>query len=400
MWVTPAFGDEKCSFTTSPAEPLEPLATFAPRSARAIHLQRLPFRCFGWHREERHGNRAVEDGKRFPVRCQSWVGSAGRRWGLAAILWRESMSAGMATDMAPTTFVFILGTGRCGSSLLHEILAQHEDVGFLSNIEDLTAGPPAVGRWNGPLFRRLPPAFSRKGRVRFAPSEGYRILDRRVSPAISAPARDLTSADATPWLGGRFRRFFEERARVQSSPAFIHKFTGWPRAGFISAVFPEARFVHVVRDGRAVANSLLQMPWWKGYRGPEGWGWGPLPEEYEGKWKASRRSFPVLAGLEWRLLMDAYEEAKAAVRQDSWMDVRYEDLIRDPLATTKQIIDFMGSPWTASFEGRFRRYHLDSGRTEAFRDDLKPGDVERIEDVLGGVLERWGYSGTSVRKRV
>jgi nucleoside-diphosphate-sugar epimerase len=34
------------------------------------------------------------------------------------------------------TYAFVLGTGRCGSTLIHELLARHEGVGFLSNLDD------------------------------------------------------------------------------------------------------------------------------------------------------------------------------------------------------------------------------------------------------------------------
>lgn len=301
------------------------------------------------------------------------------------------MSTGMATDMAPTTFVFILGTGRCGSSLVHEVMAQHRDVGFLSNVEDWTAAPAAAGRWNGPVFRSLPPSVSRKGRARFAPSEGYRILDRRVSPAISAPVRDLTSADATPWLGGRFRRFFDDRARAQRTPVFVHKFTGWPRARFIDAALSEARFVHVIRDGRAVANSLLQMPWWRGYRGPEAWSWGPLPASYEQEWESASRSFPVLAALEWKVLMDAFAESKGAIDPERWLEIRYEDLVHDPVSSCKAVLEHIGLPWTAEYEERFRLYRFGAERAEAFRRDLSESDVRTLDRVLSEQLVQFGY---------
>ena len=181
---------------------------------------------------------------------------------------------GTAMRTESSAFVFVLGTGRCGSSLLHEIVAQHEDVGFISNLDDRLPLPPAVGRWNGPLYRRVPLSMTEKGRLRFAPSEGYRVLSRQVSPVIATPVRDLLASDASPWLAARFARFFETRAAAQNRDVFLHKFTGWPRARFIDAALPETRFIHVIRDGRAVASSLLQMPWWRGYRRADGMGLG------------------------------------------------------------------------------------------------------------------------------
>jgi hypothetical protein len=298
----------------------------------------------------------------------------------------------MATrrDAAQTKFVFVLGTGRCGSTLLHEVLARHPDVGFLSNVDDRLRAS-ITARWSGAIYRRVPSSLTKKGRVRFAPSEGYRVLDREVSPAISTPVRDLLAKDATPWLAQRFRAFFEQQANKQGKPIFLHKFTGWPRARFIQAVFPGALFVHVIRDGRAVANSLLQMPWWAGYRGPEAWGWGPLPELYEKEWEASGRSFPVLAALEWKLLMDAFDKAKAAIPHDRWLDVRYEDFVAEPRDWTDRILGFVGLPWDPGFDRSFRRYRLDESRRSAYERDLPAADVRAIEEIVGDDLMRYGY---------
>ncbi len=174
----------------------------------------------------------------------------------------------------------MLGTGRCGSTLVHEVLCQHEDVAFLSNLEDRGRAGGLLTASNGRLYRRLPPSVTQKGGARFAPSEGYRALSREVSPVLEYSERDLQASDATPWLTGRLQRFFTARAQRSPERLYLHKFTGWPRASFLYAVFPESRFVHVVRDGRAVANSWLQMPWWLGYRGPENWHFGRLGDAH------------------------------------------------------------------------------------------------------------------------
>jgi hypothetical protein len=291
----------------------------------------------------------------------------------------------------PATFVFVLGTGRCGSTLVHELLARHPDVGFVSNLDDRLSFLGLKGRWNPAMYRRVPPALTRKGRVRFGPSEGYSILASRVSPLIATSFRDLTADDATPWLAVRFRRFFEDRARAQGKRVFVHKFTGWPRARFVHEVLPEARFVNVVRDGRAVANSLLQMPWWRGYRGISEWGFGELPEGYAREWEASGRSFVLLAGLQWKVLMDAFEEAKEAIPAGRWLDVRYEDFVGDPGGYTEELLRFVGLSWTAAFRRTFRRHRFDTARTDAYRRELSPADVDALTASLGAHLGRYGY---------
>jgi hypothetical protein len=288
-------------------------------------------------------------------------------------------------------FAFVLGTGRCGSTLIHEILARHPDVGFVSNLEDRLPLLRVPARYTNDIYRRVPDRLTTKGRVRFAPSEGYRALEREVSPAISAPLRDLLAEDVTPWLERRFRAFFDERAASQRRRVFLHKFTGWPRSGFVRRIYPDARFIHVVRDGRAVANSFLQMPWWEGYRGPDEWSWGPLPAAYASEWEDSGRSFAVLAGLEWRLLMDAFEAARDLVPAPQWMEVRYEDVLAEPREHMRAMLDHLGLDWTPAFERGFARYRFDAGRREAYKADLGIHDVAMLDAVLAPALERHAY---------
>jgi hypothetical protein len=290
--------------------------------------------------------------------------------------------------------VFVIGTGRCGSSLLHEIMARHPDVGFVSNIDDRLGGLDLAGRWNQAIYRRVPNRFTEKGRLRYAPSEAYNVLDKQVSPILSAPSRDLLAEDVTPWLAARLRQFFERRAEAQGHAVFLHKFTGWPRSGFLHEVFPEARFINVVRDGRAVANSLLQMDWWSGYRGPEGWSLGPLDAERQRLWDEAGRSYVVLAGLEWDIMMDAYDAARPHIPSGLWLEVRYEDVLADPRAQLGRMLEFSGLTWTPEFEAAFARYSFASGRSEAFRKDLGPHALAALEPVIARHLVAQGYSLT------
>ena len=296
---------------------------------------------------------------------------------------------------------FVLGTGRCGSTLVHEVIARHPDIGFVSNVEDrIPIAPAWLGRWNPGIYRRVPARFTQKGRVRFAPSEAYRIIGRQVSPLLVAPVRDLVAGDVTPWLDMRLRRFFETRARVQDRPLFLHKFTGWPRAALLHRVVPEARFIHVVRDGRAVANSWLQMPWWKGYEGPERWNWGPLPDDEQRVWEESDRSFAVLAGLQWKVLIDAFEEARAGVPADRWLEVRYEDFVAAPRERMDDMLGFLGLTWDEAFERGFSSHAFSAGRTDAFRHDLGIHDLSMLEEAIAPDLRRLGYLAPERSPRV
>ncbi len=286
---------------------------------------------------------------------------------------------------------FVIGTGRCGSTLLHEMLCRHRDVGFMSNLDDRLPIGGAFNRWSGDLYRALPNGFTAKGRLRFAPSEGYLALEREIGGALVWARRDLVAADATPWLADRFRSFMAKRQSPQAEQVFVHKFTGWPRSGFLQAVFPEARFVHVVRDGRAVANSWLQMPWWMGYRGPGAWQWGELSAEHQQIWSASGESFPVLAGLGWSILIEAWLEARDELAPGSWLDVRYEDLLDRPHDVMNEVTRFFGLGHDPEFASAVDDYQLDRSRAEAYADDLGGTTTGLLTSIMGPQLAVYGY---------
>lgn len=286
---------------------------------------------------------------------------------------------------------FIVGTGRCGSSIIHEILVKHEDIGFISNIEDNLPWLNLKGRFNNQLYRTPLGRFTRKGRTRFAPSEAYRLIARQASSVYERSSRDLVAEDVTPWMAGRFQSFFQQRYKAQNKELFLHKYTGWSRIGFFSKIFPDSRFVHIVRDGRAVANSWLQMPWWDGYRGPENWLWGRLPEHYHLEWERSGQSYTVLAGIAWKLLLDSYESSIDNIPESQCLVLKYEDFVAEPRETLDRIIEFLGLRWTRSLEQHFNRQEIFSSRSNAYERDLTSTQLRDLEASLEDKLQAYEY---------
>ena len=298
---------------------------------------------------------------------------------------------------------FVLGSGRCGSTLVTELIARHPDVGFISNVDDKLARLDLKGRWNNALFARsderdpsLRPFRDRRralerGRLRVAPSEGWLVLEKQISSIFPQPCRDLTAQDAMPWLQKRIADFFDSRIEAQGKPAFVHHLTGWPRSGLLRSVYPEARFVHVVRDGRSVANSWLQMGWRDGYPGPDNWYLGPLSTADQAEWEEAERSFVVLAGLGWRILMSAIEEARALVPEEQWLDVRLEDFMDDPRGRTEEVLDFLGLEWTPQYEAGFAKHTFQASRGVAWKRDLSEADIAALERTIAKPLAAYGY---------
>jgi Sulfotransferase family len=301
------------------------------------------------------------------------------------------------------TLAVVAGTGRCGSTLVQELLCRHPAIGFVSGLDDKLPKLNLSGRRNGRLYRAGAPrpsgmtslAHSRKllekGRLRVAPSEAYNLLDRHVLAGFSRPCRDLVAGDLTPFVERRLRAFFDSRIAAQRAGLLLQHVTGWPRTGFLAAAYPDLKVVNVVRDGRAVVNSWLQMGWWDGWRGPENWYLGPLPDDLRAEWEASGRSFPVLAALGWKLLMAAFAAARAAHPADQWLDLRYEDLVADPRKELTRACEFLGLDWSAEFDRGFRKHELHAGRGDAYRSELSPAQLSDVERVLRDSLIEWDY---------
>jgi len=112
------------------------------------------------------------------------------------------------------TLAVVAGTGRCGSTLVQELLCRHPATGFVSGLDDKLPKLNLSGKRNGRLYRLGAPrpsgmtslAHSRKllekGRLRVAPSEAYNLLDRQVMAGFSKPCRDLVAGDLTPYVEG------------------------------------------------------------------------------------------------------------------------------------------------------------------------------------------------------
>ena len=148
--------------------------------------------------------------------------------------------------MRITKPIIIVGTGRCGSTLFHRLLAKHPQLMWLSPLCYKYPDRPgwnrmAVTVMDNPLLSRL---FGEKIR----PGENYRFWDK-YAYGFSEPCRDLVRSDVTPRVKKQVRAALESMLTARRNRLLI-KITGWPRIGFLNEIFEDAKFIHVLRDVR------------------------------------------------------------------------------------------------------------------------------------------------------
>lgn len=282
--------------------------------------------------------------------------------------------------------IIIVSAGRSGSTLLHEMLSRHPQLAWLSRA--LGRAPDRPGRNRTVLRAAGLPWIGGLVRRKFPPDECYGFWDHHF-PGFSRPFRDLRADDVTAYVRGRTREALDG-VTVDSKPRLLLKVTGWPRIGFLSEVLPDARFVHLVRDGRAVANSLLGVSWWRGWRGPSGWRFGELSAEEREVWEASGRSFLALAGLAWTRILDALDAGASTLPAGRLTEVSYEDLCRDHVRFVQRIAHFCDLGWSERFSRALQAFDPRS-TNDRWRRELTVEQQRVITRVTRSHLEARGY---------
>ena len=242
--------------------------------------------------------------------------------------------------------IFIIGTGRSGTTIFHRIFSHHSEVAWLSS--RLSNKYPHKPQFNQKLMQGIDyPVIGPFLRKRFLTGEAYDFWET-YTRGFTEPCRDLTAADVTDKVKKDVRRAIAQTLTSKRNRLLV-KITGWPRIGFLQEIFPDARFIHVKRDERSVVNSLLNIDWWSGWQGPHNWRWGELTPAQKESWLYFDQSFVALACIEMQILADAMERAKQGVTNDNFREIDYDHLCAEPVRTYQEMVNFCDLDWTPDF---------------------------------------------------
>jgi omega-hydroxy-beta-dihydromenaquinone-9 sulfotransferase len=283
--------------------------------------------------------------------------------------------------------IIIVGAGRTGTTIFHRMLSEHPHLAWLP--ARICARFPERLELSRLVMKGVDyPVVGELLRRRIQPVEGYPFWEHHCK-GFSAPYRDLVAADVTDKTKKHVPRTMA-KILTEKRNRLLLKITGWPRIGFLSEVFEDARFIHLMRDGRAVANSMLNVYFWQGWKGPQNWGWGELSPAQKKEWNEHGQSFVVLAAIQWKILMDAMEKAKNTVSNGRFLEIRYENLCSDPVGQVQKVTQFCELEWTVGFERQLGKYQP-KDTNDKFKYDLTPKQQSDLEEVLGSYLRRYGY---------
>ncbi|MFQ5536405.1 MAG: sulfotransferase [Gemmatimonadota bacterium] len=282
----------------------------------------------------------------------------------------------------PDRPIVIVGAARSGTTLVGELIARH----------------PAVAYWVEPKY----------------------VWQYGVPGA----AHDLrTAAEATPEVRAYIRRRFAAYARRRGRPRFAEKTpSNCFRIPFVDAVLPDARYIHVIRDGRDAVFSALgkwtsppasdavwrrltgfevplrdlpvyllqaasrafRSPWTR----PEWEIWGP---RYPGiREDRARRPLLEVCALQWRASVQALRRDLASIPPERVTEVRYEELVRNPEGEVARIlhgVELEPDDGVAAFAAA----HAHPRSVGRWR-KRTPEELDRVLPILAAELEAWGYA--------
>lgn len=269
--------------------------------------------------------------------------------------------------------LFVLGVRRSGTTLLRVMLDRSS---LLAVPDESYVIPQLAARHRGPIDAQ---AFSddlrRLGRLPELGIDVERVAER-LRPGMPAGAA----------ISALFATYAAEHGKLRwgdKTPLYMQHLP------LLERLFPDAQFVHLVRDGRDAALSYLAVPA------------GLMTES----WGHPR----TVAGFacQWAVEVEAADRLSARVGSLRFLEMRYEELVADPRATLRRICDFAGLPFedellgyvgTVDLAGKPHQARLSLPPTPGVRDwrtEMSPSDAARFSAIAGDVLRRHGYEASA-----
>lgn len=276
-------------------------------------------------------------------------------------------------DRQRAAIVFLSGNQRSGKTLVQLLLSSHPEVSISpgsNTIQQLFYELPRHRLLLPPELRRVRELLAADRKLRAWRIDGDE-LERRV--------RDLPAEVTVRDVAGELMRCFRDQTKPAATVIGNKKGFYCKAADLVREVFPEARFVFLMRDGRgAVASMLDNQP------------------EHD----------VVSASLMWRL--KAYRiRILADLYPRQCFVVRYERLVAEPEETCRDLCRFLGLAFSERMLADYRtndavRHLTDESHAATYQEittdfvhrwkkRLSLDELEVVESIAGAELVAHGY---------
>ena len=278
----------------------------------------------------------------------------------------------MQSDISSLPPFFILGVGRSGTTLLRLMFQNHPNIAIPYESHFITKYHALLSSYgdleNDVNLRKL------VGDV--LSEELLQQWDHSFSIDTILPKIEPRT------LSNVFRAIYDDYRIGKKKLRWGDKSDYLDRLHLINELFPDAIFIHIVRDGRDVANSVLKQPW------------GPSDIIEAAEW--------------WHVCVTLGRRMGAILGEKRYTEIKFEDLVSDTENQMKRLCEFIGEEYHEDVLNYYKNsessipesrkaqhYNSDSppkkDRAAAWKKEMSVLDVAVFYDYAKNSLTELGY---------
>ncbi|HMF16201.1 MAG TPA: sulfotransferase [Gemmataceae bacterium] len=307
---------------------------------------------------------------------ERFVQEARRPWLAQPALAKHRKEIGAANP-----FVFIIGCPRSGTTLLQRLMNAHPDLAITDETfwipfffkKRIGLTPEAIV--TPELIDRLF-SYYKFYRMKIAAEELWKLYDGE---------KELPYAHLVSLIFDRYGEFWGKPLVGDKTPDYVRDIPT------LHQLWPEAKFVHLIRDGRDVCLSALQ--------------WSRKAARFESLFSTWAKEPIATAAAWWQWHVRRGREDGGNLGPCRYYEMRYESLVNQPAEECSRLCDFLGLPYAASMlrfhEGRAGAEGSQDAKTawlpitpglRDWRTQMPAKHIECFEAVAGPLLGELGYS--------
>ena len=293
--------------------------------------------------------------------------------------------------------IFFIGVPRSGTTIIFEAFSNHENLAWFSNWLARYPNFPAVS-----LLSRITFSHTLRGAKRQSLKQS-RLRNFFPYPSECYPV----------WMaccGSRFLFEFlfnevagnsEKRKTIRLISQVMHyhgkrrfatKITGPSKIHYLNSIFPDAKFIHIIRDGRAVVNSLMNVKFWKeggGYTGTW-WNKGLTSKDIE-IYERYEKSPLALAAIQWRRIILIAKDEAVKISSDQYYELKYEDFMNGPYEFMAKMFNFSGLKHSQKVLGYMNKKSQFKSQNYKYLESMSIKNIKMLNDIMGDLLTDLGY---------
>lgn len=255
--------------------------------------------------------------------------------------------------------IILHGSGRSGTTVLNNILVNHPDLGWLSNLQLRALNYPVISFLNRFVNYNVDLNNPKRGRLSIRSCNEPYDMWKKYYPAFQ---KEPNSPIGKPF---QLQKLVEKILYYSGKKIFITKITGYARAEYLNHAFKDYKVVWIDRDAHAVICSMMKQRW----------GFKRKPEIFDAMTSEARISYYFEY---YKKIMDS----KSEISPDRLINVAYEDLVSNPVLFFDELLAKLDIPPNDKFTEIIKKWKIQPVDSEFYQNQLSKADWDYLTKLI------------------